>query len=411
MTPFMLYPKPLFFLILENTVLYNFDEIIDRRDTGSFKWHYSDDTIPLWVADMDFKTAQPILAAIEQVTQHGILGYTVPTEPLYQAIIDWHGSRYDLWLDKRDILFSTGVVPSLVLMMKVFTEAGNAVLINDPIYTPFMTKVLDNNRKLVTSALQENEGRYYLDLADIEAKIIEHEIKLYLFCNPHNPGGRVWTADELEALLLICKKHDVAIVSDEIHQDLTLKGHTFTPFLTLATGYEHKMVSLTSMTKTFNIAGIKGSMIFAKDSALLSKINQQQRLSDEHELNLFAYTAMHRAYEEGGEWLAQALTYIEANIDLTIQFLEEHLPKIKVMRPEASYLIWLDCSAYAQDDQLLYDRLRAAKVELSAGIKYGNEGHLKMRLNVACPKTLLIEGLNRMYTALNIDDFNIVDSI
>ena len=386
-------------------MLYNFDEIIDRRDTGSFKWHYSDDTIPLWVADMDFKTAQPILAAIEQVTQHGILGYTVPTEPLYQAIIDWHGSRYDLWLEQQDILFSPGVVPSLVLMMKVFTEAGDAVLINDPIYTPFMSKVLDNNRKLVTSALKEVEGKYHLDLADIEAKIIKHKVKLYLFCNPHNPGGRVWTADELEALLSICKKHDVAIVSDEIHQDLTLSGQTFTPFLTLATGYEHKVVSLTSMTKTFNIAGIKGSMIFAKDSALMSKINQQQRLSDEHELNLFAYMAMRSAYEQGGEWLAQALTYIEANIELTISFLEEHLPKIKVMRPEASYLIWLDCSAYAQDDQMLYDTLRAAKVELSAGIKYGNEGHLKMRLNVACPKALLIEGLTRMHTALNSDAF------
>ena len=392
-------------------MLYNFDEIIDRRNMGSFKWHYTDDTIPLWVADMDFKTAQPILAAIEQVVQHGILGYTVPTEPLYQAIIDWHGSRYDLWLDKQDILFSPGVVPSLVLMMKVFTEVGYAVLINDPIYTPFMTKVLDNDRKLVTSALQEVEGRYHLDLEDVEAKIIEHKVKLYLFCNPHNPGGRVWTADELEALLFICKKHDVAIVSDEIHQDLTLSGHTFTPFLTLATGYEHKVVSLTSMTKTFNIAGIKGSMIFAKDSALLTKINQQQRLSDEHELNLFAYTAMRSAYEQGDEWLAQALTYIEANIDLTLQFLEEHLPKIKVMRPEASYLIWLDCSAYAQDDQMLYDKLRAAKVELSAGIKYGGEGHLKMRLNVACPKALLIEGLNRTQTALNSDVFNIVDSI
>ena len=392
-------------------MLYNFDEIIDRRDTGSFKWHYTDDTIPLWVADMDFKTAQPILAAIEQVAEHGILGYTVPTEPLYQAIIDWHSSRYDLWLEQQDILFSPGVVPSLVLMMKVFTEVGDAVLINDPIYTPFMTKVLDNGRKLVTSALEEVEGKYHLDLADIEAKIIKHKIKLYLFCNPHNPGGRVWTADELEALLLICKKHDVAIVSDEIHQDLTLSGHTFTPFLTLAKDYEHKVVSLTSMTKTFNIAGIKGSMIFAKDSGLLSKINQQQRLSDEHELNLFAYTAMRSAYEQGGEWLAQALTYIEANIDLTLQFLEEHLPKIKVMRPEASYLIWLDCSAYAQDDQMLYDKLRAAKVELSAGIKYGGEGHLKMRLNVACPKALLIEGLNRMQTALNSDVFNIVDSI
>ena len=387
-------------------MLYNFDEIIDRRDTGSFKWHYSDDTIPLWVADMDFKTAQPILAAIEQVAHHGILGYTVPTEPLYQAIIDWHGSRYDLWLDQQNILFSPGVVPSLVLMMKVFTEAGGAVLINDPIYTPFMTKVLDNDRKLVTSALQEVDGKYYLDLEDIEAKIVEHKVKLYLFCNPHNPGGRVWTVDELEALLSICKKHNVAIISDEIHQDLTLSGHTFTPFLTLATGYEHKVVSLTSMTKTFNVAGIKGSMIFAKDDALLKKISQQQCLSDEHELNLFAYTAMRSAYEEGGEWLAQVLTYIEANIDLTLQFLEDHLPKIKVMRPEASYLIWLDCSAYAQDDQMLYDKLRAAKVELSAGIKYGNEGHLKMRLNVACPKGLLIEGLNRMQTALNSDFLN-----
>ena len=392
-------------------MLYNFDEIIDRRNTGSFKWHYTDETIPLWVADMDFKTAQPILSAIEQVTQHGILGYTVPTEPLYQAIIDWHGSRYDLWLEQQDILFSPGVVPSLVMMMKVFTEAGDAVLINNPIYTPFMTKVLDNDRKLVTSALQEAEGKYTLDLEDIEAKIIEHKVKLYLFCNPHNPGGRVWTAEELEALLLICKKHDVAIVSDEIHQDLTLSGHIFTPFLTLAEGYEHKVVSLTSMTKTFNIAGIKGSMIFAKDSGLLSKINQQQRLSDEHELNLFAYTAMRSAYEEGDEWLAQALTYIEANIDLTLKFLEEHLPKIKVMRPEASYLIWLDCSAYAQDDQMLYDALRDAKVELSAGIKYGDEGRLKMRLNVACPKALLIEGLSRMQTALNSDVFNIVDSI
>ena len=389
-------------------MLYNFDEIIDRRNTGSFKWHYSDDTIPLWVADMDFKTAQPILKAIEQVTQHGILGYTLPTEPLYQAIIDWHSSRYDLWLDKQDILFSPGVVPSLVLMMKVFTEAGDAVLINDPIYTPFMTKVLDNNRKLVTSALQEVEGKYYLDLEDIEAKIIEHKVKLCLFCNPHNPGGRVWKADELEALLLICKKHDVAIVSDEIHQDLTLSGHTFMPFLKLAEieGYEHKVVSLTSMTKTFNAAGIKGSMVFAKDEALLRKISQQQRLSDEYELNLFAYEVMRSAYEEGGEWLVQALNYIEANIDLTVQFLEENLPKVKVMRPEASYLIWLDCSAYAQEDQILYDTLRDAKVELNAGIKYGAEGHLKMRLNVACPKALLLEGLNRMHKALNSDVLN-----
>ena len=384
-------------------VQYNFDEIIDRRNTGSVKWHYFDDTIPLWVADMDFKAAQPILNTIEQVTQHGILGYTKPTAALYDSIIQWHSSRYSLLLDKQNILFSPGVVPSLALMMNVFTEVGDAVLINDPIYTPFMTKVEQNGRTLVTSLLKEVDGKYYLDLADIEAKIIEHKVKLYLLCNPHNPGGRVWTRQELEALLALCKKHDVAVVSDEIHQDLTLNGYTFTPFLTLAeaAGYAHNVVSLTSMTKTFNVAGIKGSMIFAKDNSLIKKISQQQQLNDEYELNLFAYEVMRSAYENGVEWLEQALAYIEANIDLIISFLEQHLPDIKVMRPEASYLIWLDCSAYGDDDQALYDKLRAAKVELNSGIKYGNEGHLKMRLNLACPEALLREGLNRIHSALN----------
>ena len=377
---------------------YNFDEIIDRRNTGSVKWHYFDDTIPLWVADMDFKTAQPILNTIERVTQHGILGYTKPTAALYESIIQWHSSRYGLLLDKQNILFSPGVVPSLALMMNVFTGAGDAVLVNDPIYTPFMTKVEQNGRALVMSALKEFDGKYQLDLADIEAKIIEHKVKLYLLCNPHNPGGRVWTRQELKELLALCKKHDVAIVSDEIHQDLTLSSYTFTPLLTLAKGYAHKAVSLTSMTKTFNVAGIKGSMIFAKDNSLIKKISQQQ-LNDEYELNLFAYEVMRSAYENGGGWLEQALAYIENNIEITLEFLAGHLPDIKVMRPEASYLIWLDCSAYGDDDQALYDKLREAKVELNAGIKYGSEGHLKMRINVACPKTLLREGLNRVYAA------------
>lgn len=382
---------------------YNFDEIIDRSNTGSIKWHYSDDTIPLWVADMDFKAAQPILASVQRVVDHGILGYTKPTAALYEAIINWHSSRYNLQLNNENILFSPGVVSSLALMMHIFTEVGDAVLVNDPIYTPFMTKVKQNKRILVTSALKEFDGKYQLDLDDIEAKIIEHQVKLYLLCNPHNPGGRVWTADELKALLALCKKHNVAIVSDEIHQDLTLNGYKFTPFLRVAEAenYAHKVVSLTSMTKTFNVAGIKGSMIFAKDDALIKKISQQQRLNDEYELNLFAYTVMQSAYEEGGEWLEQVLAYIEKNIEITLDFLAGHLPDINVMRPEASYLIWLDCSAYGEDNQALYDKLREAKVELNSGIKYGSEGHLKMRINVACPEALLREGLNRVYGAFS----------
>lgn len=382
-------------------MLYNFDEIIDRRHTGSLKWPYSDDTIALWVADMDFRAAQPILDTIDQIVQHGVLGYTKPTAALYQAIINWHSSRYGLVLDKQNILFSHGVIPSLALMLRVFTKTGDAILINNPIYTPFMTKVQSNDRQLITSALKESKGKYYLDLADIETKIIEHDVKLYLLCNPHNPGGRVWTKDELAALLLICKKHDVAIVSDEIHQDLTLSGHEFTPFLRVATGYEHKVASITSMTKTFNVAGVKGSLIFAKDQALINKISQQQRLSDEHDLNLLAYEVMRTAYEQGDIWLEQALSYIEANIELVIRFFEERLPNIKIMRPEASYLIWLDCSAYGDDDQVLYNQLRAAKVELSAGIQYGTEGHLKMRLNVACPQEVLVKGLKRIDAAFN----------
>lgn len=380
---------------------YNFDEVIDRNNTGSLKWHYEDDTIPLWVADMDFKAAQPILDSLQQIITHGILGYTKQTDRLYQAIINWHSSRYGLELEASNILFSPGVVPSIALLVNLFTEVGDAVLINDPIYAPFVAKTKLNGCKVVSSALQEVNGRYEFDLEDIEAKIKKHKVKLFLLCNPHNPGGRVWTKDELKAVLELCKKYQVAIVSDEIHQDLTLTGHTFTPFLNLASGYEHMVVSLTSMTKTFNIAGIKGSMIFAKDKALLKQISNQQRLNDEYELNMFAYSAMQSAYEQGGEWLEQVLAYIEKNIKLTVDYLAKHLPDIKVMRPEASYLIWLDCSAYADDNQALYDSLRDAKVELNAGISYGNEGHLKMRINVACPESVLLEGLARIKQALN----------
>ena len=379
---------------------YNFDQVIHRSNTGSIKWHYEDDTIPLWVADMDFKAAQPILDSITKVVDHGILGYTKQTDALYDAIINWHSSRYGLTLSKENILFSPGVVPSISLMLNLFTEVGDAVLINDPIYTPFVTKTKLNGCKVISSALKEVNGRYEFDLADIEAKIKKHKVKVFLLCNPHNPGGRVWTKDELKAILNVCKKYNVAIVSDEIHQDLTLSGHTFTPFLTLADGYEHMVVSLTSMTKTFNIAGIKGSMIFAKDKAIVKQISNQQRLNDEYELNLFAYKVMQSAYEQGGEWLEQALSYIEKNIDLTIDYLATHLPDIKVMRPEASYLIWLDCSAYGDDDKVLYDKLRAARVELNSGIQYGQEGHLKMRINVACPESVLKEGLQRVKQAL-----------
>lgn len=379
---------------------YNFDEVIDRSNTGSIKWHYEDDTIPLWVADMDFKTAKPVLDGIQQIVDRGVLGYTKQTDELYQAIINWHSGRYGLTLEKEQILFSPGVVPSISLMVNLFTEVGDAVLINDPIYAPFMAKTKLNGCKVVSSALKEVEGRYEFDLEDMEAKIKQQKVKLFLLCNPHNPGGRVWTADELKAVLALCKKYNVAIVSDEIHQDLTLTGHKFTPFLSLAQGYEQMVVSLTSMTKTFNVAGIKGSLIFAKDKALVKQISNQQRLNDENELNMFAYQVMRSAYESGEEWLQQALAYIEKNIDLTIDYLAENLPEIKVMRPQASYLIWLDCSAYANDDKVLYDKLREAKVELNSGIQYGNEGHLKMRINVACPQSLLTEGLKRIKQAL-----------
>lgn len=379
---------------------YNFDEVIDRSNTGSIKWHYTDDTIPLWVADMDFKAAQPILDSLQRVVDHGILGYTKQTDGLYQAIINWHSSRYGLSLTAEQILFSPGVVPSISLMLNLFTEVGDAVLINDPIYAPFVTKTKLNGCKVVSSALVEKQGRYEFDLADMEAKIKKNRVKVFLLCNPHNPGGRVWTADELQAVLELCKKYQVAVVSDEIHQDLTLSGHTFTPFLSLAKGYEHMTVSLTSMTKTFNVAGIKGSMIFVKDKALATQIKQQQQLNDEYELNLFAYTVMQSAYQQGEEWLDQALAYIEKNIDFTMDYLATHLPEIKVMRPEASYLVWLDCSAYANEDKAMYDALRDTKVELNSGIQYGKEGHLKLRINVACPQSLLAEGLDRVKQAL-----------
>lgn len=381
-----------------------FDQLIDRRSIGSTKWHHSDDTLPMWIADMDFKVADPIANALIHTIQTNVLGYTDPTPSLYQAIINWHHTRYHHQLSAQDILFSSSVVASLATMINLFSQQGDAILINDPVYPAFIDKIKRNHRTLITSPLKiDPQNRFRFDYQDMEEKIRQHNVKLFILCNPHNPGGRVWDKEELQQILTLCKRHNVFLVSDEIHQDLALFGHRTTSILSLeeAHDYSHRLVCLTAISKTFNTAGLKGSLIFTKDPTLKETIAQYQIQHGENEINLLALQAMQAAYQHGNDWLEAVINYIENNVNTAIEYLQTHSPKLTLMRPEASYLIWINCAGYCQDNQELKQKLLNAKVELNSGITYGKQGHLQMRLNVACPKAILQQGLERICQALS----------
>lgn len=377
--------------------------MIDRHRIGSTKWHHSDDTLPMWIADMDFKVADPIAETLVDIIKNNVLGYTTPTPKLYQTISHWHYSRYGHRLNARDIIFSSSVVAALATAITLFSQEGDAVLINDPVYPAFFDKIRRNHRTIITSALCVDEQyRFCFDYQDMEDKICKHNVKLFILCNPHNPGGRVWTQSELQRILALCKRYNVFVVSDEIHQDLTLFGHRFTSVLALdeAKAYYHRLICLSAISKTFNTAGLKGAFIFVKNKTLADTITEYQIRHGENEINLLALHAIQAAYQHGDEWLKAVISYIEDNVITAIDHLITHLPNLKVMHPEASYLIWMDCSAYCQDDEQLKQKLLNAKVELNWGISYGKEGHLKVRLNVACPKGVLHQGLVRICQAL-----------
>ncbi len=386
-----------------------FDTILDRHHTNSVKWdtlkksYGTSDLLPLWVADMDFKAPLAVRQALSSYIDQGILGYTIYPDSLYNAIISWQKRRHDFAIEKEAILFNSGVVPSLSLAVQAYTNPGDAVMIHDPVYPPFAAVVKENGRKLIASPLKTGTS-FQMNFEEMEKQLTENQVKLFILCNPHNPGGRVWTKEELIQVGKLCQKHHVLVVSDEIHQDIVYEKDSFTTFQKADPSFKDFSIVLTAATKTFNLAGIKNSMIFIKDRSLKETFQKTQHRNHQDEINTFGIIGTQAAYNHGEQWLDDLLVYLKENIDYTCQFFEQHLPKVKVLRPQATYLIWLDFSAYSLTDRQLQKKMiQEAKVVLNPGITFGSQGASHMRLNVACPRATLEQALTQILTAFKED--------
>jgi cystathionine beta-lyase len=382
-----------------------FDELVDRRNTDCLKWDYckqifgKDDILPMWVADMDFKSPRPIAQAIIRRAEHGIFGYTEESERLSDAVLGWLKRRHNWEIDSKWLTYSPGVVTSVNTAILAFTEPGDKILMQTPIYYPFYSSIKENERELVTNSLISRNGHYEIDYADLEEKLADN-VRLMIFCSPHNPIGRVWTLDELKEVLRLCRKYNVIVVSDEIHSDLVYTGHKHIPIASLSEESLKNSVTLISPTKTFNIAGLSMSAAIIPDAELRKKFRSTLKKHGAGVLNLFGLEAAIAAYTKCEEWLNELLVYLEDNLNFLIQYFEENIPKIKVIRPEATYLAWLDCT----DLPIPGEKLKAffaheAGVGLNDGATFGVEGHGFQRINFACPRPVLEEGLERIRNA------------
>ncbi|OTN75514.1 hypothetical protein A5886_000584 [Enterococcus sp. 8G7_MSG3316] len=389
----------------------DFDKVHPRIDTNSVKWdaikemYRRENLLPLWVADMDFLAPEPVTKALQQAVAQGIYGYSIFPDSLYHAIIDWQRTRHDYTIEKQDILFNSGVVPSLALALQSYTQENDAVLIHDPVYHPFADVINRNKRQLIREPLLERNGHFEIDFASMEQTIIDHHVKLFILCNPHNPGGRVWTKEELRTIGTLCQKHHVIVVSDEIHQDIVFAPHTFTSFQTVDPSFAAFSIVLSSATKTFNLAGIKNSMIFIKDPQLRKQFIEAQEINVQGEINTFGAVATEAAYRDGTPWLEELLLYLSGNADFIRDFLQQELPKVRFQMPEGTYLMWLDFSAYGlSDNQLQRILIKEANVVLNQGTIFGPHGTQHMRLNFACSRTILTQALQQIAKAFQAID-------
>lgn len=389
---------------------YSFDQIIDRKNTNSLKYDFAKERnrpehiLPLWVADMDFQIAEPILTDIRAAVEHGIFGYSEAKTPYFTAVHDWFLKHYH-WDTKEEWLIKTpGIVFALAMAVKAYTNPGDAVLIQAPVYYPFHEVIQDNDRVLINNELQYENGTYHIDFADFEEKIVSNNVKLFLLCSPHNPVGRVWRKEELERIAQICLSHNVIIVSDEIHCDFTFPGHTHTTFATLSKEVENQCVICTSPTKTFNFAGLQISNIFIPNEELRKKFKHQIDAAGYSQVNTFGLIASQSAYTKGEEWLVELKKYLLSNLDYLRTFLQERIPKIKLIEPEGTYLIWLDCHELGLSNTELRDFITyKANLWLDGGYLFSKNKDAAQfeRINIACPRATLKQALEQLETAVN----------
>lgn len=377
--------------------MYDFDKLTERRNTGSLKWDVTERELPMWVADMDFETAPEIREAILGRAAHGIFGYNIVTEDWYDAYIGWWSRRHHITFERDWLIFCTGVVPAISSAVRKLTTAGENVLIQTPVYNIFFNSIRNNGRNILESPLVYDGREYHIDFADLEKKLSDPQTTLMLLCNPHNPVGKLWNRETLEKIGELCAKHHVLVLSDEIHCDLTDPGYEYVPFASVSEVCRENSITCIAPTKTFSIPGIQTAAVMVPNPVLRHKLNRGLNTDEVAEPNSFAVCAAVAAFEKGEPWLEELRRYLADNKQLVRDFMERELPAIRVVPSHATYLLWLDCGHVADNATELVHFIREySGLYLTEGEEYGKPGKRFIRLNTACPRARLEEGLNRL---------------
>ena len=386
----------------------DFDTVPNRRGTNCFKYDFAremgmpEDVLPLWVADMDFPTAPAVLERLHALAEHGIFGYTGVKDAYFSAVHNWYAQRFG-WETQRSWLVTTpGVVFAIAIAIRAFTQKGDAILIQQPVYYPFANKVTENDRQLVVNPLVLKNGRYEMDFADMERKIVDYHVKMLLLCSPHNPVGRVWTKEELLRVGEICQKHGVLVVSDEIHADFTYAGHTHRVFASVKSKFADFTITCTAPSKTFNLAGLQNSNIFIPNRQLRHAYKKELSACGCGGTNCMGMAACQAAYEAGADWLEQLKQYLAGNLAYIRQFLREKLPDIALIEPEGTYLVWLDLRKLGLTEQQQRQLIvQDAKLWLDTGTLFGQVGEGFERINIACPRATIEQAMQRLERAVH----------
>ncbi len=377
---------------------YDFDRVVNRRNTNSVKWDSSkEDVIPMWIADMDFPVAEPIVEALQKRVEHGIFGYASIPDAYYEAEAYWWEKRHGFRIKKAWIDVTTGIIPALSAIVQAFTQQGDRVLIQSPVYNYFGTSIINNGCEIVENDLKNIQGHYEVDFEDFEKKASDDRVKLFILCNPHNPVGRAFTREELIRMGEICLRNNVLVVVDEAHRDLVYSGFKHIPFASLNEDFLMNSVTCTAPSKTFNIAGLKTANIITANEKLKQKVNKSININEAIEPNVFGIEALTAAYTYGEKWLDALLSYLEDNMNFLKAFVAERLPELKLTSPEATYLAWLDCTGTGKSSKALCSLIyEQGAVRLNVGDTYGKNGTGFLRMNLACPRSVLEEGLLRI---------------
>ncbi|MDR1529498.1 MAG: pyridoxal phosphate-dependent aminotransferase [Burkholderiales bacterium] len=393
--------------MLSIAMKYNFDEVVSRKGTNSLKYDFfekygkPEDALPVWLADMDFRVPIEVTQKLIDIARHGIFGYTETKDDYFHDLLHWFSQRFDYAPEPEWLIKTPGVVFALAAAVRAYTETGDSVMIQQPVYPPFSSTVTDNRRNLVINPLVERNGFYHVDFDLFEKQLIEHKVKLFILCSPHNPVGRVWTKEELVTTSELCLKHRCLIVSDEIHCDFSYSGYTHRMLATLSPEIAERSIICTAPSKTFNLAGLQIANIFIQDAALRRKFTQAVRNTGYSQMNIMGLAACQYVYRYGHDWLNQLLAYLSDNLSFLRDFLKQRLPEIKLIEPQGTYLVWLDFRAFKMDDAQLNDWItHKAKLWLNKGTSFGCGGEGFQRINIACPRVILEKALTRLEHAL-----------